>query len=107
MADLFISYARPDRSVAEALADEFGRAGYSVWWDSELLGSDHFREVIQAELYAARACLVIWTPHSVKSRFVLDEADYALKAGKLIATRVEALPFDELPFGLAASTRRW
>ena len=36
MADVFISYARGDRSFAQAMATELAAAGFSVWWDREL-----------------------------------------------------------------------
>jgi TIR domain-containing protein len=59
VADIFISYARPDRPAAERLAKLLIAKGYSVWWDTELLGSDDFRDVIHEELRAAKACIVI------------------------------------------------
>ena len=99
MTDIFISYARPDRLIATRLAKDLRDKGYSVWWDSELLGIDDFRDVTLQKLRMAKACVVIWSPHSVKSRFVRDEADFALHYGKLIATRVSELPNIDIPFG--------
>jgi hypothetical protein len=37
MADIFISYARPDRARAKALAEALERNGWSVWWDRGIL----------------------------------------------------------------------
>jgi TIR domain len=59
VADIFISYARPDRAIAEALATNLMARGYSVWWDAELLGSDDFYEVILEALRNAKAAIVI------------------------------------------------
>ncbi|MFI4997767.1 MAG: TIR domain-containing protein, partial [Hyphomicrobiales bacterium] len=33
MVDVFISYAREDRSQAAELAELLEEAGYTVWWD--------------------------------------------------------------------------
>jgi hypothetical protein len=99
MSDIFISYAREDRSLAQALANDLQARGYRVWWDSELVGSDDFQEVILAALAQARAAVVIWTKASVKSNFVRDEARYALHYKKLVATRSRELEILEIPFG--------
>lgn len=42
MIDLFISYARADRDLAERLANELTSRGLLVWWDRQLLGGDDF-----------------------------------------------------------------
>ncbi len=99
MADIFISYARPDRPVAKSLADGLVGHFYSVWWDDNLVGSGDFRDNIEAELQAAKACIVIWSEHSIKSNFVRDEADYALQYGKLITVRVPHLQINDVPIG--------
>ena len=36
MADLFISYAREDRPVADALARSLQAMGFDVFWDNEI-----------------------------------------------------------------------
>jgi hypothetical protein len=46
MADVFISYCRPDRPVAEAIARELQQLGVDVWWDHDLLGGDDCRRRI-------------------------------------------------------------
>jgi hypothetical protein len=99
MSDVFISYARQDRSLAQALAKDLEGRGYRVWWDAELVGSDNFQEVILETLRRAKAAVVIWTKASVKSLFVLDEARYALHLKKLIAVRVPDLDVFDIPFG--------
>jgi hypothetical protein len=54
MADVFISYARPDREMARSLAAALIARGYQVWWDFELLGGEEFRDAIMEELQAAK-----------------------------------------------------
>ena len=99
MADVFISYAHQDRELARGLAEDLMAWGYSVWWDAELLGSDDFYEVIISALTHARAAVVIWTPASTRSRFVRDEARFALHQNKLVATMTPGLNVYEIPFG--------
>jgi len=99
MADVFISYARADWSVAKALADELLLLGYEVWWDAELIGTDDFRDTIMEKLTAAKAVVVIWSSTSVRSRFVRDEASRALAGKKLVSTMLVELDLAELPLG--------
>ena len=84
MADIFISYSKqqpqPTRDVAAYLTSE----GYSVWWDANLTSGELFRDVIDRELDAAKAVIVIWTAHLVASKWVLAEADHADRDGRLI-----------------------
>ena len=99
MADVFISYARPDRELAKALAEELVARGYSVWWDAELVGTDKFRDVIWAELSQAKAAIVIWSKNSVCSEFVRDEAGRAQKSNRLIATHQPGFDIATIPLG--------
>ncbi len=99
MADVFISYARADWDHAKQLADQLTTRGYQVWWDVELVGSDNFRDVIMSELETAKAVIVIWSAASCCSNFVLDEAGRALRAGKLVATRLDNFDPQNLPLG--------
>jgi len=99
MADVFISYARPDRSLAEALARDLTSRGYSVWWDAELVGADDYTDVIFEALRQSRVAIVIWTKASAKSRFVRDEARFALHLQKLITVKSPSLDVYEIPFG--------
>ena len=99
MADVFISYSRADRALAELLARDLISRGYSVWWDAELVGADDFYEVIQDALQRAKAAIVIWSQASTKSRFVRDEARFAMHLNKLISLRAPNLDIYNIPFG--------
>src|SRR5262245_43855273 len=99
MADIFISYAREDRGLAQGLAKDLEDRDYSVWWDAQLVGSDDFNDVILDALANAGAAVVIWTKNSVKSLFVRDEARYALHYKKLVAVKVPDLAVLDIPFG--------
>ncbi|MGO8954774.1 MAG: toll/interleukin-1 receptor domain-containing protein [Rhodomicrobium sp.] len=99
MADVFISYARPDRSLAEALARDLTARGFSVWWDAELVAVDDYTDVIFEALRQSKVAIVIWTKTSAKSRFVRDEARFALHLEKLITVKAPSLDIYEIPFG--------
>ena len=90
MTDLFISYARPDRSKIEPLVLALEKAGYSVWWDHEIVGGVAFAQEIERRLNAARAVVVAWSVHGLQSEWVMDEASAAKGAGKLVPISLDA-----------------
>jgi hypothetical protein len=45
---VFISYAREDRSDAQALAAALSRKGWNVWWDREIRVGQSFDREIEA-----------------------------------------------------------
>ena len=88
---IFISYSKADPEPTRALADFLTAQGYTVWWDTNLTSGEVFREVIDRELAAADAAIVIWTAHSVASNWVISEADDAARRNKLITVRTANL----------------
>lgn len=94
--DVFISYARKNRPVAEQLADGLSASGLQVWWDSDLTAGSEFTAVIEAKLLGAAVVIVMWSADSVRSSFVRDESSRALKHDKLLPVRIEDI---ELPLG--------
>lgn len=100
MADIFISYARVDRPHVAALVEALKKNGLSVWWDSQIETGARFDESIQRELDAAQAVVVVWSPHSIASSWVKDEAGYALQHGKLVSASLSRtappIEFDHL-----------
>lgn len=104
MADVFISYASENRELALKLSDAIKSSGKSVWIDQRL-NTGEYRLQIADELRNARAVIVIWTPESIESRWVLDEADRASNHKKLVPIQVRPtdpngspIPF-EIPLG--------
>jgi len=97
MADFFISYAKESRGSAEWLAGALSGRGYSVWWDTSLVAGRSFRDAILRELDDARAVIVIWTPYSVSSNWVIAEADRALSMGKLIPVMADGVQTRSIP----------
>ncbi len=70
--------------------------GWSVWWDPEIDAGQQFDDQIEAELKAARAVAVVWTPTSAASRWVRGEAREAADRGTLVPVRFDgvSLPMD-------------
>ena len=96
MADVFVSYARSDKARVAPLVAAIKAKGWSVWWDPSIDAGQEFDDQIDAELQAASAVLVVWTPTSVASRWVRGEARDAAERGILVPVRFEGarLPID-------------
>ena len=97
MADVFISYSKPYIELTRDLAKDLEGKGVTVWWDTELLAGESFRQRIIQELHDCKAAIVIWTPQSLTSDYVISEAERARKVGKLIQVRVADVEPGELP----------
>lgn len=100
MADVFLSYARPDAALAERIAREIGKAGWTVWYDRELPAHRAYADVIASELESAPAVLVLWSNASVASEWVRSEANRARELHKLVQARLGdarlPMPFDQI-----------
>lgn len=96
MADVFVSYARLDRARVAPLVDIITAQGWTVWWDPEITPGQEFDDQIDAEIDAAKAVMVVWTPTSVTSRWVRGEAREAADRGILVPVRFDTarLPMD-------------
>jgi len=96
MADVFISYASEDRDRVRPLAEALQARGFSVWWDRALAAGDDFSQVIQRELDAAKAVIVVWTASAGGSPWVRDEAARARDFGRLVPVLLDRI---EIPLG--------
>jgi len=101
MSDIFLSYDKRDSDIAVALARHLEQAGFIVWWDTQLVGGETFREAIEKQLVAAKAVIVIWTGNSVQSKWVQSEAEHASKADKLVPLRTSDLAPQAIPMPFA------
>jgi adenylate cyclase len=100
MADIFISYARSTAKQAQAVAQALRAQGYGVWLDDAIPAHRAYTDVIQEELKAAAAVVVVWSTEAVKSQWVQSEADHAREAGKLVQLNIDGaqlpMPFDRI-----------
>jgi WD40 repeat protein len=90
MHDVFISYARGDRSRVKRLADALVAArGWSVWWDPELEAGEAFPRRIQEAVGDSRCVLVVWSARSVASDWVAAEATEGWERDILVPVRLD------------------
>jgi hypothetical protein len=84
MADVLVSYSSTEKEKARLVAESLEAAGFSVWWDRSLKPGETFDRVIQREIEAAKAIVVLWTKASVESQWVREEADVGRQRDALV-----------------------
>lgn len=89
MADIFLSYCGADRNIARKLVDSLATDGLSVWWDDRLTPVEQWDRLIEKEIHAASAVLVLWTPRAIDSDWVRIEANFGRGRKKLLQARLE------------------
>lgn len=94
MNDIFISYAKENRTKAKKLAAVFEAQGYSVWWDRKISLGETFSKVIQEELERSKCVVVMWSKASVTSEWVEIEAAKGKQRGILIPVLIEDVAQD-------------
>ncbi|MFL6736856.1 MAG: TIR domain-containing protein [Sphingomonas sp.] len=90
MARIFLSYARDDVEAAKQLASCISEAGHDVWWDRHLHGGSRFASEIDKALRDAQAVIVLWSPQSIESAWVQDEAAEGRDSGRLVPVSVQS-----------------
>jgi hypothetical protein len=100
MADVFISYRHvsPDQDLAAELATYLGTHGVSCFVDTEIRIAEEWVKVIDRELRASKALVVLLSADSIRSDAVRYEVKLAHEAKRRIfPVRVDydgALPYD-------------
>jgi adenylate cyclase len=97
MADVFVSYARPNEPQAARVADALRADGHQVWRDSDLPAHRAYADVIEERLKAAQAVVVLWSSEAARSQWVRAEADAARSAGTLVQAALDGTP-PPMPF---------
>lgn len=100
MADVFLSYARPNAKAAERIAHALHGVGLSVWFDKDLPAHRSYSDVIEEQLEAASAVVVLWSKDSAPSQWVRSEANRARETNRLVQLRLDdtrlPMPFDQI-----------
>jgi adenylate cyclase len=91
MARVFLSYAREDVETARKLAGALVDAGESVWWDRHVHGGANFSTEIDRELKSAQVVVVLWSPTSIASAWVQDEAAEGRDSGRLVPAILDSV----------------
>ena len=99
MTGVFLSYSRADRALAEQVVAGLRRIGVGVWWDQDMPGVD-WQDELASEIEAMVGVVVLWTPNSVASKNVKDEARLAQHKEKLVnvlaGVKSPPFPFDRV-----------
>jgi TIR domain len=73
----FISYSHTDRKYVHKLTSRLRDAGIPVWSDHAVEVGEQFDELIQRQIDNCSVLLVVLTPESAASKWVLREVKYA------------------------------
>lgn len=99
MSGVFLSYSRGDRALADRVIQGLRVLGVDVWWDQDMPGVD-WQEELERQINELACVLVLWTPQSIGSKNVKDEARLGLRSEKLVNVLVGApeppFPFDRV-----------
>jgi TIR domain/WD domain, G-beta repeat len=91
---VFISYSHQDRDYVEELADFLARAGVPVWFDHKGAHGDRIDQAVEEQIETCAAFLVVMSPASRESRWVMPELTWAMNAGKpIMPILIEGRPF--------------
>jgi hypothetical protein len=108
MSDVFISYSHKDTDFVRDLVKPLEAEGFSVWWDHTIPPGKTWDDVIARGIRDAKACIIVWSPNSVISDWVKEEATLAKEGGKYLPIQIAA---DLPPMGFrriqAADLRSW
>lgn len=74
MHDIFISYAKEDKLIAQTIAEALKKENFNVWWDAEIPTGSTFDSVIEQAVADAKCVIVLWSENSIKSEWVHIEA---------------------------------
>lgn len=92
---IFISYSHQDSDLATNIEFALKRIGHHPFRDERLSAGDDFPHVLEREIRRAHTVLVLWTRHSVRSKWVAEEASLAARMGTLCPVSIGVSP----PFG--------
>lgn len=91
MANVFLSYDHDDIALAKPIALALEKAGHSVWYDRHIHGGAQYSHKIEQALDAADAVIVLWSPRSLESAWVRDEAAEGRDRGKLVPLSIDGV----------------
>jgi hypothetical protein len=92
MADIFLSYARADKTRASEFAAALSQHGWTVFWDPEIFAGADWSETIETELRGSGCVVILWSSAAAKSKWVRVEAGYGLERDCLIPVALDETP---------------
>lgn len=94
---VFLSHAHADAEEIRQLGFVLRSFGFPPWWSAQIRAGKHFRSEIMARLLGSFAVIVLWTPASIDSEWVISEADRGMKRGVLVPLRSRAINESDIP----------
>ena len=85
---VFLSYAREDRAKAQEIVSALEAQGLTVWWDGFIEGGHEFADKIEEALSSSDVVVVLWSPSSIHSHWVRDEAATGRDRGRLVPVTI-------------------
>lgn len=98
VSQVFISYANEDTEFARKLAVAFEGQGWSVWWDKQIPPGMDYAQVIEKAVNDASCIVVLWSQHSINSRWVHTEAAFGADRHIVATVIVDDTPGEQIPF---------
>jgi FKBP-type peptidyl-prolyl cis-trans isomerase len=89
MSDIFISYAKADRSRAKEVATRLEQEGWSVFWDRNIPIGSTWDEILEQEISTMKVMVVLWSRASVASEWVRIEAEEGASRKILVSVFLE------------------
>lgn len=95
--DVFISYSRKDRVIADEICNAFNQVGITYFIDrSGILSGEQYTETIIPAIKNARFILYLMSENSSESTWTWREISYAEKLGKrIIPIKIDNSPISE------------
>ncbi len=83
--DVFISYSRRDYEIAKNITNILDANGYNYFIDIKgIAGGQEFAKVIAQAIHSCRVFVFLFSEHSNKSSFAIQELQYAIHENKKI-----------------------
>ena len=101
MRQLFVSYARENRSVVDGLVRHLNSLGHRPWMDSSLRGGQSWWDEILRRIAECDAFVAIVSQHTLTSVACQRELEWALALNKPVVPVAVGLRRDALPRQLA------
>lgn len=108
MADIFLSYARPDIDIADGVCRELQAEGYTIFFDQNISVGERWDALIETEINQAQCVVVLWSSISRNREWVRREARHGANRKVLCPALIDAC---EIPLEFSdiqtADLRNW
>lgn len=94
---VFLSHSHADAEAVRQLDFVLRKFGFTSWWSALLQPGDSYRNEIVQRLSTAFAVIVLWTPTSIHSQWVVSEAARGLDRGVLVPVRASNVDEGDIP----------